>query len=255
MCVLPCCVTLTQGSRAINPAIQDESTFALKPRQQPGHSKQQGAAGAAAADELEVPAGVLGSLLGGAESSRPQRAKRLPAKVLGVTMSAAEEWNYHHQHTANQQQQWQGEEGSQQQQQQGEGEGNRQQQQRTAGKPSNGRPHRAPAKGGRNGGTKARQRAKPSPAECSQGGNCDAGGPQMAAEGEDAPSLQCLPENFQESGMWDDEGLVAQQEEEEEAAAAGGVTRLTPQRTTAMKSLVRQTTAVMMMMSLIFDTM
>lgn len=160
---------------------------------------------------------MLGSLLGGAESSRPQRAKRLPARVLGRTMSAAEEWSYHHQHTANQQQQRQGGEGSQQQQGVQGNEGSQQQQ--TAAKPSNSRPPRPPAKAGCNGGTKARKRAKRGPAECSRG-ELNAEGPQTATEGGDAPSLQGLPDNFQESGVWGDEGLGAQQEEEEEEAAA-----------------------------------
>jgi hypothetical protein len=162
-----------------------------KPRQQSGAGKQQGG-GDADGGDLQLPPGMLGAVLGGTQSNRPQRNRRVPAKCLGVpgVLNAAQEWEYHHQ--AAQQQQQQGPHG-------GQSTAEQQQQQRGMGsKASTQKPPRARRPAARRSAAKAQQGTQHGPGAAAE--------QEVGAESQGTHVLEHLPDTFQESGLWGDEG-------------------------------------------------
>lgn len=184
--------------------IQDEAAFAPKPPKQPPKQQRQHKqhSGRSEADDrdVELPRGVRGALLGGTDSNRPQRSRRLPAKCLGEpgVLNAAQEWEYNHQRVAEQQQDQQREVTYSQQQ------------------PTQGRKPARPR-------VSRKQKAGEHPANPA----ADSGGTATGAAGEQRPAaeggpnheMQHLPDNFRESGLWDDDAHNDEDEQLVEATA------------------------------------
>lgn len=190
---------LRQGSSAINKAIEDESSYVPKPQQQSGAGKQGG--GDADGGDLQLPPGMLGAVLEGTQQQAPAEqacacqvswgsrgaecCTRVGVPSPGSSAAAAAGASGGaEQSTAEQQQQ---------QQQRGMGS-----------KASTEKPPRARRPAARRSAAKAQQGTQQGPGAAAE--------QEVGAESQGTHVLEHLPDTFQESGLWGDEGCGGDEE-------------------------------------------